>query len=469
VANQAMNNATCNDFNPSKGNANAADILPVDPFSSLYVHFGMLLGVEDFRTLNAYHRGKTWFHNSWLHGAGVIWGLKVSLSTENNEILVAPGMALDGMGRELYLARAACLDLNAWYEKYKDEQALKDAVTVDEESGAISLDAHVVIRSKACLDRQVPALNEPCDSSQVATAYSRTRETVELLLLPGKSDAWRDQPGDLPFHLVRLLFGLEQAKTDEEGVTLDNDQAVLNARNAVLALPADQQPAAYLKWLRHFAPIDEMAMAPPDLPDSDSRSLFADIEPAQVLLADVLELTLNTTENGWRASSGAIDNGVRPVHIPTSTIQELMCGPRLASADSGSGTGSVIPDADGPRVDPESVVSDNEFIHFNITNGPLMRASVEARGISVTAFDSRDGWITNEIKKVSYDKDNEQVTVELRDAPGATLLRLIVRGTGPFPILGRNRVPLAGSSTQAQRAGGASEGIDFVTMFRIRS
>ena len=55
------------------------EMLPVDPFRSLYVHFGMLLGVDDFQTLDAYHRGKMWCHSAWLHGQGVIWGLQVAL------------------------------------------------------------------------------------------------------------------------------------------------------------------------------------------------------------------------------------------------------------------------------------------------------------------------------------------------------------------------------------------------------
>ena len=62
------------------------EMLPVDPFRSLYVHFGMLLGVDDFRTVDAYHRGKMWFHSAWLHRQGTLWGLAVQLDQAMGEV-----------------------------------------------------------------------------------------------------------------------------------------------------------------------------------------------------------------------------------------------------------------------------------------------------------------------------------------------------------------------------------------------
>ena len=50
------------------------DLLPLSPFYTLSYHFGMLLGVDDFETEQAYHRAKQRLHNAWLHGEGVVWG-----------------------------------------------------------------------------------------------------------------------------------------------------------------------------------------------------------------------------------------------------------------------------------------------------------------------------------------------------------------------------------------------------------
>ena len=77
-----------------------------------------------------------------------------------------------------------------------------------------------------------------------------------------------------------------------------------------------------------------------------------------------------------------------------------------------------IADAGGPRIDPESVKLQGEILTFKLTGPPLMKASAEARAISVTAFDTRDGWVTAEIKDVRYKASENLMTVELIDALG---------------------------------------------------
>jgi len=446
------------------------EMLPVDPFRSLYVHFGMLLGVEDFRTLDAYHRGKMWFHSGWLHRQGTIWGLRVSIDEESNEIRVEAGSAIDELGRELILHQPACLNLNSWYEKHKDDAVLQALVEVDEETGEVKFDAHVTIQFNACLNRQVPAISEPCDSSNVTTAYSRVIETVDIQMLPGKAPEWRSESGQLPFHRVRLLFQLEAPFTDEDEVVIDDDQAVLDAQADILALPASEQPAAYLQWMRHFSALDEMAMQPAEVNQGETFSIFPAAEPGAIPLADILQLRLLPTESGWSINGGGVDNTIRPVHLPTSTIQELVCGPAFSATGEAPEPAPPVPteeDAGGPRVDAESLTIIGEFIQFTIVGNPLMKASVDARGISVTSFDVRDGWISSDIKNVKYNQKNQQVEVELRDAPGGNLLRVIVKGTGPNPFLGRNRIPLAGSTESV--AGSKFDGNDFVAMIKVRS
>ena len=93
----------------------------VNPFYALRYQFGMLLGVDDFETEQAYHRGKTRLHNAWLHRQGVVWGLDVQLDTTRNEINVTPGLALDAAGRELLLDAAACVDVTKWYDAHNKD------------------------------------------------------------------------------------------------------------------------------------------------------------------------------------------------------------------------------------------------------------------------------------------------------------------------------------------------------------
>src|SRR5437762_10569591 len=89
--------------------------LPLNPFTALSYHFGMLLGVDDFETEQGYHRGKHALHNAWLHRDGVVWGLGVESDPVSGEIRVGPGLALDAAGNELHLDLPACLDVGRWW------------------------------------------------------------------------------------------------------------------------------------------------------------------------------------------------------------------------------------------------------------------------------------------------------------------------------------------------------------------
>lgn len=446
------------------------EMLPVDPFRSLYVHFGMLLGVDDFRTVDAYHRGKMWFHSAWLHRAGTLWGLEVQLDPQRAEVSVAPGAALDAMGRELYLRATACLSLSAWYEAHRDDPAMVEAVTTDESNGEVSFDAHVVMRFRGCLSRQVPALREPCDGASTSTAYSRVIESVELFLKPGPAPVAEARP----FHRLRLLFGLDEP-ISVGGEVIAADAQVLAKRDEILALPAEQQPAAYLNWMRKFSALDEMAMRPAGHDGDDESLLFPAGDSLELPLADLQGLVLSQGDAGWELVTGMADNTIRAVHLPTSTIQELLCGPQLtALAASGGTTGSggaaSVPDAGGPRIDEASVELRGEMLSMTLQGPPLMKASVDPRVVRVSAFDTRDGWITAEIKAVRYNTEKNRLSIELRDAPGGTLVRLTVKGTGETPLLGRighRRIPLAGKLDGAP--GGLHDGNDFVYMFKTGS
>ena len=144
--------------NPVRSSECTAEPLPVDPYRSLRVRFGMLLGEEDFTTIGAYHRGKGWLHNAWLHRQGVVWGLGVELDARQGEIRVLPGLALDGLGRELRLDVPMCVNVSAWLD------AQNPPVPVRKERGATLVDLHVVIRFRGCLDR--PGSRHPLRDQQ---------------------------------------------------------------------------------------------------------------------------------------------------------------------------------------------------------------------------------------------------------------------------------------------------------------
>lgn len=68
---------------------------------------GQLLGVDDLRAEQEYHRSMRYLHNR-LHGSGVASGFDVSV--EGSEVHVGPGLAIDAAGREIVLTETACVD-----------------------------------------------------------------------------------------------------------------------------------------------------------------------------------------------------------------------------------------------------------------------------------------------------------------------------------------------------------------------
>ena len=70
-----------------------------------------LLTAEDFSLEQTYHLQSQALRCSALHSWGVAWGLDVTVLPGGQSISVAPGMAVDGGGREILVTRAMTLDL----------------------------------------------------------------------------------------------------------------------------------------------------------------------------------------------------------------------------------------------------------------------------------------------------------------------------------------------------------------------
>ncbi|HZF28856.1 MAG TPA: SwmB domain-containing protein [Gammaproteobacteria bacterium] len=424
-------------------------LTPISPFLGLNYHFGMLLGVDDFSTEQAYHRGKIRLHNAWLHREGVVWGLEVRLDTPKSEVRVRPGFALDGAGHELRLEAEACVALGAWFAEHREDADF----SVEAEGDEVRFDAYVTIAHKACLTRQVPALSEPCDAARTDTAYSRVFETVELRLVPGRAP----QPPPPPYHGLRVLFGLDVARTLEDGTVEPGDQEILDARAAVAALPREQQRQAWLDLFRRTAAADEIALAPATDPDTGEALLFPTPEREPVVLAELRGIVLEKTGDGWTASGGTVSNDVRPSHVATRTIQELLCACLHNPA-------SPLADAGGPRIDRASVAVNGVEISFTVDRD-LHEASVRPAAFAVSSFDDATGWQRATIDEAEYDAATKTTTLTLDEALGGELQRVIAFGTGDSPLLGADLVPLAGAT--GDPAAIAYNGRDFVYMRKV--
>ena len=428
--------------------SSAEAVSAASPFTAVNYHFGMLLGVDDFETEQAFAHGKMRLHNAWLHREGVVWGFGVEADLPSAEIRVEPGLALDPVGRELHLDARACVNVGAWYDAHRDDP---DLSATEGAGGDVSFDAHVIARFRACLTRPVPAFADPCEAATSETAYSRIFETVELLLVPGLAPATID-----PYHRLRLLFGLVDPDTEEGGAVTAGDQEVLDA--------VTDDVRALLVAFRRFAALDGIDLqpsAPGDAPDDESAGIFPAPDATPLVLANVQGITLHRAGDAWTLTAADVDPTVRATHVATRTIQELLCA-RGGAVAAGGAPVSLPPDAGGPRVDRSSVAISERTITMAVDK-PVDAATVDPEAFRVASLGD-SGWKHIKVASADFDEATSTVTLKLRTDPGADPVRITAQGTGINPIVGTDLVPLAGE------VGGPPatqhEGIDFVHILK---
>ncbi len=254
----------------------------------------------------------------------------------------------------------------------------------------------------------------------------------------------------MPFHRLRLLFGIDAAATDEDGAVTSDDQAVLDERTAIAGLTVADQPAAMLAALRRFAALDTVERRPAQIDEQLLR--FPAPEDDGVIVAQLQGLRLRPAAPGdppgspWEVIEAPVSVDLRQTLVDTATIQELLVGGGLGQSDAG-----------GPRAIADQVTVVDQTITVPLDK-PLDEVSVNAAAVSVTAFDV-NGWADVDVLDVDFENATNNFVILLNEPPGDRLIRIVVRGTGPTPLLGTDAAPFAG------RVGGASaagyDGADF--------
>ncbi len=391
----------------------AGDLAPDDPFTSLNFHFGMLLGVDDFETEQAYHRGGQRLHQAWLHGPGVVWGLAVALDQEDDEVRVERGLALDAAGRWLHLDGPACLDPGAWYDKHADEV---EPIEPPPAGADVAFDAHVEIAWTRCLTRPVPALAEPCQDAGTESAYSRAWETVELRVLPGLAEPPADR-----YRRIRILLGLLAPGASAA------DQEAAAARAAVLAVPQDGRTTAGLERFRALAGADAIDLQPEE-PEDAPRPLTPVAPPAPLVLANLRGVALRrNADGGYELVGGTVELLPRRSHVASETVQELA----VAALTDAAGAGPRITGVTLSGTDVELALS-----------APLDARSVQPAAFTVTEL-AAGGWQDVAVTAAASDDAAPKVTLTLASAPTAPW-RLLARGTGPAPLVDADLNALGG-------------------------
>jgi hypothetical protein len=132
---------------------------------------GQLLTEDDFREEQEYFRGKGKRHNRYLHGYGVVCGLRVVPAGPSQPmcVVVEPGLALDAWGREIVVPEPVEFDLG--------ERGCRGALGITGRTESPFL----VVEYRESPADFVPVLPGPAQpGSQEESAASRILEAFEL-------------------------------------------------------------------------------------------------------------------------------------------------------------------------------------------------------------------------------------------------------------------------------------------------
>lgn len=402
--------------------------LPVNPFTALRAAYGMLLGEDDFHVLMGNPRGKQMMHAAWLHGSGVVWGYDVIVDGVW-DLAVGPGLALDGLGRELLNEATACLDVR---DLVQEVGPLHVGGTDNDGCATWTVEACLVAEFDSCLSAAVPTLADPCDVTRKHDDYSRVVERVRLCLREGCCP----RPCS-PYHRVRVLLGL-----DEVGSPDPAGHEAAEARAEVAAAPGPERARTLLCHFRRLAAQDEIDLHPARDPGDCYPTLFPVSEDDAGVALACVEIDVRDRDGCPEIREVRVDPLVRSTLLPTATIQELVCG--LAPGLVGDHDTS---DAGGPRVigDRVELSADGQRLLLPVT-AALSEGSVpRSVGITSLTADKAGGWVVEDIYDTRYDAAQQAIVVHLADRPVNRLIRVTVKGTGPKPVMGASPpVPLAG-------------------------
>lgn len=139
--------------------------------------YGKLMDVRHFEMEQRYFNEKRWLLNRLGLGAGVLAGLEV-VATEDGRVVVRPGVAIDGRGREIVVDRAVCV-----------ERPLRPTDECGRPAGA---DAEGPVTLAVCLhecDEEPVAVRAPDCGMPEECRAGAVRERFRLVVTPGRAPA----------------------------------------------------------------------------------------------------------------------------------------------------------------------------------------------------------------------------------------------------------------------------------------
>lgn len=168
-----------------------------DPSKRVDYRLGLVLGEDEFRQDQLHLRSRDDRHQRALHGSGTVAGLGVAW-TDDGQIEVSPGLAIDAFGRTVCVPAVQCCVLDEWLA------ARTDQVRDEAPDGELELVLELCYRE--CSTDLVPLPSEECRSAEESSVPSRTAESFDLRLRMRPSEA-ADADGEEPAADPRSVAG----------------------------------------------------------------------------------------------------------------------------------------------------------------------------------------------------------------------------------------------------------------------
>lgn len=290
---------------------------------------GVLLGAEDFAAEQLYTRGRMGRAFAALYGFGTMAGLRVSCAASDNpelEVQVAPGLALDRLGRLIEIRRTQCIHVTRWLAQREamgtsalDRLDVIDAVR-DGPPGSKRLVFDVFARFAICPHGRTPAFAAgPFEVAEVPARLADAFElTLQLAHVVGESDA--NPKGSLAVPQPRSPR-LQAMLADLQGIT---DPALLDAARRLWCMesaldawpqPSQADPTRLPKLAEHAsdADWDKVLLARVSVPvQQASASSFPVVDTAAIAAIAATEQPApgEHPEPKWRDLA---DNALRPI------------------------------------------------------------------------------------------------------------------------------------------------------------
>lgn len=275
---------------------------------------GMMLSLPAINAEQRYHRQRVNRLQYWFQGAGTLLGLAVKqspavkpedlideagdLEDQSVRLVVSPGIAIDGLGRELLCHEPYCVNLRDWLaaQKTTDSTFLQQSLTLDKTAIQFS----VTIRYQASASGLQPVLARTINGGIDPVQPSRVKDALLLELLPlGKQLSFKakeEQPSaeDTPPKTGAAFrrAGLKQetrnttapetwlSKTEQEHLaTLESEQEKQLARLQLQLLYGPGDDVSALKLEGEYEDLAQVLLAVIEIPLRPPKDGQADISP----------------------------------------------------------------------------------------------------------------------------------------------------------------------------------------------